>query len=871
MVETELHAFGRARTDTTVSTTWQEEEDKGLLARSKSPRRQLASIALGAIGGVALGIILLFVLMKYTLLFPSMIHRAVATAIFLILGILGGATCLFAATRACQKRTSRCGDGKRFDQMSYIIVALLAFTAFLLLAIPSNTQSSIWAAVHFFVGSGATTLPAGYCAEAENLTRQHGGGIWWHRWGSTPEAAAQQLVQEMTAEERQRLVQGVGWERASPERGYFVGNILGVPRLGVPSINMQDAAQGYRTLENVMKSQVTSWPCGLAVAATWDRALVYEWGRALGREFRAKGANMILGPSVNVHRIARNGRNAEYISGEDPALGVALAPQYIRGVQAEGVGAVVKHYVLNSQETNRMTSSSDADERTLQEVYLPPFAAAVRAGTAAVMCAYNRVRGEYACGNNHTLNTILKTQLGFRGFVMSDWWAVHSPEAADGGVDQNQPGTDEFFSAGRLEPDVVTGMAVRVMRGMLSSGAFNSSSCTAGCDCERLMLNVTATSEAHISLARRLGASSAVLLKNSELPKSSQAGSTDRQNVLPLRLNDVVALIGSACDAPHDIDVTGDWMQADYYVMGGSGRVVSNRAVSIRQGLENRGIKLNLAPSEDLDAALRAMVGADIALVCAGTTSTEMRDRPNLELDQHNFLSELAEHAPIPLVAAVIAPGAIIVSPWIHGASAAVAMFLAGQETGNAWADVLLGDVNPSGKLPVTFPASEQDAIQPCSDSNCEYSEGLFSGWRRFTGTRDVSFPFGHGLSYTTFDYTWEYLPIYDVHKSAVLFSLQVQNNGSMPGAEVVQLYVRFPPEAGEPDLLLKGFAKTLVLSPGESASVSFELDVEQHLSIWGSLDTGGEGWKPVYGAFEVGLGSSSRDLRLLQNIMIHM
>eukprot|EP00966_Prymnesium_polylepis_P318542 7357590-Prymnesium_polylepis.1 len=202
---------------------------------------------------------------------------------------------------------------------------------------------------------------------------------------------------------------------------------------------MQDAAQGYRTINNVMRKQVTSWPCGLAAGATWDRDLVSAWGHALGREFRAKGSNMILGPSVNVHRIARNGRNAEYLSGEEPALGAALAPRYIAGVQAEGVGAVAKHYILNSQETHRMSSSSDADERTLQEVYLPPFAAAVRAGVAAVMCSYNLVHGQYACGNNHTLNTVLKGQLGFKGWVMSDWWALHSPDAARGGVDQNLP------------------------------------------------------------------------------------------------------------------------------------------------------------------------------------------------------------------------------------------------------------------------------------------------------------------------------------------------------------------------------------------------------------------------------------------------
>ena len=544
--------------------------------------------------------------------------------------------------------------------------------------------------------------------------------------------AAAQLVALLRRDDKLRLVQGVGWNGWVKQKGFYVGNILGVPRLGIPSINMQDAAQGFRTIDTRMVGQVTSWPCVLALAATWDPSLARKWGQALGREFRAKGANVILGPSVNVHRVARNGRNAEYLSGEDGALGAPLADGYVRGVQGEGVAAVVKHFVLSSQETHRSAQSSDASDRTLWEVYYPPFEAAVRAGVASVMCGYNRINGTYACGNAHVLRRHLKLQMGFDGWVMSDWWATHSTHAAARGVDQNMPGSDRYFdgySLSRLDerrapraaaatalsqtaeaaPATATAptaaeqaaaeaaaeadaydlddMARRILGGMLGAGAWAAPQCTAGCDCHEALYEVNASRASHTALSRQIATESIVLLQNDRV--------NDR-DLLPLAPGVTVALLGSACVATNAVDQD-DWTAGNYYTVGGSGRVIGPYAVSVREGLEARGVRLVVEERDDIEAAKRAMRGADVAVACGGATSTESRDRPSLKLDQHDFLVALAKSMPqsesptgahgeaaegsrgntaLPLIVLAMAPGASphispyrTVSPYISRSS----------------------------------------------------------------------------------------------------------------------------------------------------------------------------------------------------------
>ncbi|KAL1522272.1 hypothetical protein AB1Y20_017266 [Prymnesium parvum] len=690
-------------------------------------------------------------------------------------------------------------------------------------------------------------------------------GPLWRRWGESAQLAAAAVAAELTVEEAASLVQGVGWEGYALREGYYVGSIGAIDRLGLPSINMQDAAAGFRTLDDRQVGEVTSWPCALALAATWDPRLSRELGHALGREFRAKGSNVILGPSVNVHRVAHNGRNAEYLSGEEPSLGAVLTAEYVRGVQAEGVAAVVKHFVLNSQETNRNTQSSDIDDRTLWEVYYPPFVAAVEAGVASVMCGYNRVNGQHACGNHKILVEDLKGRMGFEGWVMSDWWAVHASSAASHGVDQEMPGTGYFAPPKLLAAGAdVRAMARRVLAGMFGAAAYAQPECSVGRDCWAPLYAADATSAAHDALARRLAASSAVLLKN-------------ERRALPLRAGATVALLG-ACDARHGMAPSSSaWDAADYYVIGGSGRVISRKARSVRQALAARGVRLLPAPAAGVPAALAALRRADVGVVCGGGATREGADRPSLRLDQDDFIRTLAaatRPADPPLVVAAFCPGAVAME-WHGGVAAAVAIFLAGQAHGDAWADVLLGDVNPSGKLPLTFPLDERHVVRPCAAERCAYAEGLAVGWRALHGKR-VAFPFGHGMSYTAFNYSWAAPPprglavpraaagrggVARGGGEALSLAVRVRNVGGASGAEVAQLYVAFPPAAGEPPLVLRAFAKTALLPPGEAGVVSLRL-WPRDLAVWSA-----GAWTLAEGHFGLRVGASSRDIRLSHDL----
>eukprot|EP00928_Gymnodinium_smaydae_P037442 TRINITY_DN25992_c0_g1_i1.p1 TRINITY_DN25992_c0_g1~~TRINITY_DN25992_c0_g1_i1.p1 ORF type:complete len:838 (-),score=104.78 TRINITY_DN25992_c0_g1_i1:517-3030(-) len=758
----------------------------------------------------------------------------------------------------------------------FLIALLFGFLLLFLFEIESLQRSGALTPM-FRIGRswfhGGTKIPDGYCSAASaplSVLPPANSSI------SSFTAWAQKLVTQLTPEERHRLINGAGYKGSDAGQGdgFYVGNALAVPRLGIPSIRMQDAAQGFRTTDARMVGQVTAWPCGLAIAAGWDENATWHWARALAQEFRAKGANVLLGPAVNVHRVAANGRNAEYISGEDPMLGVRLAPAYVRGAQ-EGVGiaAVVKHFVLNQQETNRMAVDSQVDERTRWEQYYPPFEAAVQAGVAAVMCSYNLVNGEHACENSETITTDLKGRMGFSGWVMSDWWAMATDKGARAGTDQDMPGSDGFFSNSTLSalpPSRLDDMATRILTGMSSSGAWTSvskegDSCRAGCNCGPLLYGVNATSSEHSTLACTLAAGSAVLLKNSPRQHLSR---TNGMSTLPLRAGERVAVLGGACAQQPDAKaMVDDFMAGDYYVVGGSGRVLSERSVSILQGLRNRGLRLTESTSDSMNAAVKAMQDADVAIICGGATSSEGVDRTSLRLDNEAFLMKALQHANdmrIPAVVVALAPGAIV-APWRHSASAALAMFLSGQETGNAAADVLMGDITPSGKLPVTFPAKEEDALWPCpttllpwENTACPYKERLKGGWHIYDG-KPVAYPFGHGLSYTQFEYSAEHNWIPSGSEARQL-RVRVKNTGSVPGAEVVQLYLRFPhEEADEPDMVLRGFEKTPVLRPGDSHEVVFILKARD-LSVW---DTSTHSWRQPVGRFVTMVGASSRDMRL--------
>ena len=409
-------------------------------------------------------------------------------------------------------------------------------------------------------------------------------------------------------------------------------------------------------------------------------------------------------------------------------------------------------------------------------------------------------------------------------------------------------------------------MVTHVLYGMLNAGALDESVCTAGCDCEHYLYGVTATSDAHVALARTIASHAAILLKNDG-------------DVLPLPPSATVAVVGSACGATHSIDVEkDDWKTGDYYVVGGSGRVVAASAVSTLAALQAAGIATVVSPTDDVAPALHAASQAAYVLVCASGTTSEDQDRPTLRLDQHSLLTQLSSAradgslGSAKLIVAAMAPGAIAVSPWKDGADAIMAMFLGGQESGHGWADALLGHVNPDAKLPVTFVNDDDDEHPPgpCVGSaslHCEYAEGLSVAWRGLHN-ESVGFPFGHGLSYTTFTYEWAAMPIASADAHAALqMQVTVTNAGSgHSGAEVVQLYVRYPPHAGEPPSgVLRAFEKTRVLAPGEAQTLTFTLR-DKDLSIWDSTPGA---WSRVAGAFTMAVGSSSRDIRLTHTAQV--
>lgn len=687
---------------------------------------------------------------------------------------------------------------------------------------------------------------AGYCEDTTPLQTAPRDPGELASWASS-------LVSQMTLEEKRNLVRGTG-------SGSYVGLTRAVPRLGIPSLSMQDGPQGFRTNDAALIGQVTSWPCSLAAAASWDTAAVQGWAAAMGSEFRAKGANVALGPGVNVNRFAKGGRNGEYLSGEDPYFGSRMAAAYVTGMQGAGVAAVVKHFVGNEQETDRMEVNVDIDERTLWEVYYPPFQAAIDAGVAAVMCSYNMVNGQHVCDSSKLLQEDLKSTMGFQGWVMSDWDAITTDGGAAAGADQDMGMTipREHFSDAVLQTltsERMDDMAQRVVTGMGRVWANDAFGCRADCNCDAPFRDAQATASVlseNRKMARDLAASAAVLLKNADgtLPLQKSAGT--------------VAVLGGACFANHDPAALnpGDWLARDFYVVGGSGRVVASSAVSIAAGLEGSGMSLVKSITDDLDEAKKAMSSAQVAVVCGGATATESMDRARLDLHQAEYIEGVLSSAAelgLPTVVIALAPGPVVM-PWKDQASAIVLMFLSGEQTGSAAADVMTGVVSPSGRLPVTIPMQDADTIHPCTLKSCEYSEGLLAGWHLYSNTA-VAFPFGHGLSYTTFTYKVAAEWTLPNAAGARSLTVRVTNSGSVAGAEVLQLYLTFPHEAGEPEKLLRGFGKTKALSPGESGDVVFAL-TQRDVSTW---SVAGHGWKAPdpTSEFKAMVGTSSQNLVL--------
>mmetsp|Transcript_57050 Transcript_57050/g.177032 ORF Transcript_57050/g.177032 Transcript_57050/m.177032 type:complete len:591 (-) Transcript_57050:39-1811(-) len=583
----------------------------------------------------------------------------------------------------------------------------------------------------------------------------------------------------------------------------------------------------------------------------------------MGAEFRGTGANVQLGPGLNLARVPRNGRNFEYLAGEDPYLGYVLAKREVQGIQAHKVIACGKHWVGNSQEANRMDVSEDVDERTLFEMYYPPFEGAVQGGVGSIMCSYNRLNGTYSCENPVTLGH-LKNELGFKGFVMSDWGATHTASMHQG-LDMEMPvgmntNTLALLMKG-VAPEDIDNSVRRTLRMMYEIGVMDEPLSA----WDKALFKKNVSTPEHIQLARRLSADSTVLLKNED-------------DVLPLPQGSKLALIGLASENGRAVSFG-----------HGSGEVPPSYYVSPLAGIREQAdadAQVRYDSGKDIDAAVELAKDSDYAIVFVGGSASEGADRQNLSLDgackvksldgktvpceanddeQNRLVASVAKANKRTIVVASV-PGAFLL-PWVHDVQAALVNFMPGQQAGNAIADILFGKRNPCAKLPITLPNKENEVGFEAGQypgvrrddklTHSVYSERLLVGYRYYDAhgiAFDTGFPFGHGLSYTSFEYS-----SLDVNAGKRTVSFVVRNAGSVPGREVAQLYLSFPPSAGEPLYQLKGFKKTALLEAGASEAVQFVLS-ERDISIWSVEE---HRWTPVRTGLGLRVGSSSRDIRL--------
>jgi beta-glucosidase len=721
--------------------------------------------------------------------------------------------------------------------------------------------------------SSTMLVAATHPAEAANAPS---GTCPWMNATLAPATRTSTLLRAMSLDDKVQLVTGIGQyglgdekDNVNPAAG---GVIAANPALCIPALVMNDAGAGMGDYQK----HVTAFPDSIGQTATWDPTLITRYGRTLGSEAFAKGANVVLAPGVDIARNPLNGRNFEY-AGEDPYLAGRTAAAVVTGIQSQHEIATVKHYALNDQETNRHTDSSDADERTMEEIHLPAFEAAVKAGVGSVMCSYNRVNGVYACENSTLLTTYLKGQFAFQGFVMSDWLATHSTVgSANAGLDMEMPGgvlgSGRYFGPAlaaavnnhTVPVSRVNDMARRILLEMFTHGLFDHVPAEGG-----VAAAANASTPASVAVATQLAQNGSVLLKNSG-------------NVLPLTgKSQRIAVIGSAAGS------TGATQASQGY---GSGHVpligyqpnVSSPLDAIRARAVANGTAVTYNDGSSAVAAAAAAKSADTAVVFVTDVTVEGVDKPDLNaragtciavplsycfyssVDQNALVSAVARANPNTLV--VVQSGGPIAMPWLGSVRGVVENWLPGQVDGAALAPLLFGDVNFSGKLPVTFPTQLSDGpLQTAAqypgvtDANgvphSTYSEGLLVGYRWYTAQHiQPMFPFGFGLSYTKYRYSR--LSVTPTRTGATA-TVTITNTGSRAGAEIAQLYVT-DPAAGEPPIQLKGFRK-VALRPGQSRTVTMQLD-QRAFSVW---KTSTHAWYVTPGCYQISVGGSSANLPL--------
>jgi beta-glucosidase len=637
------------------------------------------------------------------------------------------------------------------------------------------------------------------------------------------------LVAQMTLEEKCDYVGG-------SKDGFYIRPI---ERLGIPLIRMADGPQGVR---NNTKS--TLFACGVAAAASWNEDVVYEMGVALGQDSRARGVHILLGPGVNIYRSPLCGRNFEYM-GEDPILSGNTAAQYIKGVQSQGVMATVKHFALNNQEFNRHHVSSDADERTMYEIYFPAFKAAVDAGVASVMSSYNLVNNVHAAENKWLLTDVLRNEWGFQGFVMSDWTSTYSTlGCVRSGLDLEMP-RGACMKYETIKPLIETGV---IREKDIDAKVENIlSSIIAYGFLDRPQLDTTIKEDNPYSreVAYKLSCESAVLLKNS--------------GALPLNKGGKIALMGPRAD----IIPCG----------GGSGSVDPLYSISLYEGMNQLGedFPVDLI-AEDYKSKAKELQAADVVVVSVGfdkQTEKEDHDRTFSLPDGQDEMIEFALANNDNVVVVIYAGGGVDMSRWQDKVSAIVMGWYPGQEGGLAIARMLAGEFSPSGRLPLTIEARVEDnptytnyyvenplTKRGHSTLNVTYGEGVFVGYRGYEKNGvQPAYPFGHGLTYTTFEYS-------DItvkpSRGGYDLTFTLSNTGQYDAAEVAQVYVgEVNPTVLRPSKELKAYKKVFV-----KAGESVQVDVHLPKSAFAFYDVDSHDWKINSGEFNIMVGASSCDIR---------
>ncbi len=687
----------------------------------------------------------------------------------------------------------------------------------------------------------------------------------WMNTALSPDERAALLESAMTLPEKIGLLHSkVGTPfRGEPLPDGAIGSagfIAGIPRLGVPAIQESDAGLGITNPGDVRPGEgATALPASLGLAATWNPELAYRSGVVIGTEARRMGFNVMLAGGMNLVRDPRNGRNFEYFS-EDPLLSGTLAGEAVRGIQSQNVISTVKHFALNSQETGRFVLDARIAEDALRESDLLAFQIAIERGRpGSVMCAYNRVNGAYACGHDWLLNRVLKGDWKYPGWVMSDWGAVKNVDYALKGLDQ-QSGEqidaeayfDEPLAAAVASGDVpqarISDMVRRILRSMFAVGVFDAHSAAGPIDFEP-----------HAVEAQRVAEESIVILRN-------------EGNLLPLG-SDVkrIALIGGSADlgvisGGGSSSVTPAGGPTNVIPLGGEGALASWRKITmhpspplfaLRRLVPDRVVAYN--DGRYPSAAARLAASSDVAIVFATQWMMEHYDAPDLTLPngQDELIRAVAAANPRTIV--VLQTGGAVLMPWLERVPAVVAAWYSGQRGGDAIANVLLGAKEPGGRLPVTFPAAEEQLPSPQIAGSglpegqpfvVDYPEGADVGYRGFArrGVKPL-FPFGFGLSYTTFSYGD--LAVSGARDVRVAF--EVTNTGKRAGYAVPQVYLTAA--RGSPEKRLLGWSKAL-LAPGETKRFSVQVDPR----LLADFSTDANRWEIGAGRYEIALGSSADD-----------